>query len=323
MGLIPDKEKPSIPKQKLEEYFVLVFGEPNVGKTSFANQFPNSLFALFEGGTSGLLTNEVDCVKEGRKRGKSPWTILKELKRDFLLGEHDYQTLIIDTEDRAYEDCLNYICKKRGIDHPSEEGYGQGWNALNKEFQTLHRDLEMSPYGLVAISHADFKEVENIRGQKRDKIIPSVGGSSGQWLVDEADIIILYDKDEDGNRIMRVESSKDYDAKQRITFPENIISAGDSAEEAFNNFKEAFDKAIENVNEKYGITDKMIKEYYNEKEKEQKLDILINEIKTTAKEKEMSGVQISKEMNEVIGCSKPSELTIDTANKFLKYLKNK
>lgn len=311
---------PQIPKQKLQEYHILIIGEGGVGKTSFAAQFPGAYFALFEGGTSGILTTETDLVKKAREFKTNAWKLFRDFKEEFLEGDHDYQTLIIDTEDRAYEDCLDYICDVREIDHPSDEGYGSAWSALNKEFRRRHRDIKMSQYGLISVSHAEFKEIENIKGKKRDKIIPSVGGSAGKFLVDDADIVILYDQDEEGNRIMRLDSSKDYDAKQRLKFEKGVIDAGDSAKEAFGNFKIEFEKAIKNRNEESGVTKEMIEKHYA---REERLPGVKENIINICKEKEITPEQNKELLEEEIGESSVREIEdLNKAEKYLEFIKD-
>lgn len=320
MSLLPTK--PSIPAQKLEEYNIVIFGPPGIGKTSLGAQFPKSLFALFEEGTTGLLTNEVNLVKESRIQQRLPWDIFLETKEEFLNEDHNFQTFIIDSADEAYNDCMDYICREREIDHPSEEGYGSAWNALTKEFQKAYRDLSMSKYGLVTISHAKYKEIEDIHGNKHDKLVPSTGGSTGSWLIDQADIIILYDRNDENQRILRLEGNKNYEAKQRLDFPEPVISAGDSAEEAFNNFKNAFDAAIDNINKKLGVTQEMIDEYYEEKQKEEKIMSVREKVKETAKKKGLNPIKNSEIMKEQVGVESIHKLDYDSAQKYLEFLNN-
>ena len=97
MSLVP-KEK-SIPAQSLQDYHVLIFGEPGTGKTSLAAQFPNAMFAATEMGTKALSVYQTNIAEEAKKRGKLPWEVFREVVDEFIKGEHDFDSFIIDTED--------------------------------------------------------------------------------------------------------------------------------------------------------------------------------------------------------------------------------
>jgi hypothetical protein len=321
MGLLTTK--PDIPRQYLYEFFIVVFGLRGIGKTEFALNFPGAYLLRFEDGTKAQLSYGLALQEIARKKDLSPWDILKQVQDEFLMGDHNYKTIVWDTEDIAYDNCMDFVCRENNFSHPSDKGYGKGWKELNAEYQLEHRRIMMSKYGLISVSHARFKKIKDIYGNERDMLIPSVGGNSGQWLLDEADIIILYDKDEEGNRILRLESDKNFEAKQRLKFPEPIIPAGNSGKEAFDNFKKAFDIAIKENNKKFGITPNMIEEYYSEINQEKTLEELIDKIILVAKSKNMNGIQNSEEMKKIIGCESLKELDEEKANQYLEYLKNK
>ena len=320
MGLLPTK--PSIPKQNLSQYQKLLFGEAGVGKTSFAAAEPNTVMILFEDGTAGINAYTVNVVKEARKQKRMVWEVYLDVVEEILEGDHGFKNIAIDSADRANEFARKYVCKVNDWDDVQDGAYGAGWRELNDTFQEPIKRIQMSDYGLTIISHAKFKEVEDVKGNKRDKIIPSVTGSSGEWLIDESDIIIFYDRDIEGNRVMRVESDKNFEAKSRIKFENGVIDAGNSAKEAYKNFKKEFDKAIDNLNDKLGITQKMIDEYHTEKEKEQKLSDVRDKIKGVAKKKGLNGVKNAKIMKETVGVDSIHELDLDMAKKYLDYLKN-
>ena len=156
--------------------------------------------------------------------------------------------------------------------------------------------------------------------------MPSVTGGSGNWLVNESDIMILFDKDEEGKHILRVGSTKDFDAKQRIDFNKNVISGGNSAKEAYNNLLKEFNKAVEKRNKELGITEKQIKEYYKELEKFKKsksFNKIVDEIIEECQELGLSKKDNAKEMKEEFGVMKFSQLNYEDAKKRLENLKKR
>lgn len=324
MSLIPDSKK--IPAQSLSDYHVLIFGEAGTGKTSLAAEFPNALFAETETGTKALSVFSVNIAEKAKMEGKLNWVVFRELVDEFIEGQHDFETFVIDTEDVLYEWCLEFITHKLG-GHPGElNDFGASWNELKKEFKEPHEQIKNSGFGLVSISHARYKEIEDINGKKRDKLMPTVGGSSAKYLIDDSDIIILYNKDSDGNRVLSLEPTNDFTGKQRIrTFTKDDISAGNSAKEAYKNFKSEFDKAIEKLNKEENITEDDI-ENYRQKKKEKKTQkpfkVIVDEIIKECQRLGMSKKDNSKKMTELYGVSSLNKLDYETAKEYLNTLKS-
>ncbi|MFW6029059.1 MAG: AAA family ATPase [Halanaerobiales bacterium] len=320
MNLIPDK--PTIPKQRLEEYNILVFSEPGVGKTSFANQFDGAVSMMFETGTSGILSYDINLIERANESGKPVWELFKEAKKQLFSRDHNFKTIVIDTATKAYDYALSYWKKYElnGV-HPSNTENMVGYSQLNSELQSEFNDLFSSKMGSVIVCHADYKSITELGGLKRDKLVPDTGGSFGKWLMGEVDIIVFYDKDVDGNRILKVEGTPEFNAKQRIPLEKNI-PAGNSAEEAYNNFKEEFDKAIKKVNEKFGVTEEMIEQHYAEKEKKQEKINLLNEIKSIAKSKGLNPQENREILEDRYGYSSISNLSPEEAEDYIEYLKN-
>lgn len=325
MSLIPTSK--SLPEQRLQDYHVLIFGEAGIGKTSLANQFPNALFAATEMGTKALSTFQVNIAKRAKKEGKMPWAIFRDLVNEFIEGEHDFETLIIDTEDVLYEWCLDYITVELGA-HPGEKNdFGASWAKLKSEFKAPHEQIKNAGFGLVSVSHARFKEIEDMEGRKRDKLMPTVGGSSASYLIDDSDIIILYRKDNEGNRILSLEPTNDFTGKQRIrTFDKKDIEAGDSSKKAFKNFKKEFDKAIKKLNEEENITEEDVREFYEQKEKEREeksFQQLVDEIVEECTRLGISRTDNAKKIHKEYGAKSLANLEYSQAEQYLEELKSK
>lgn len=318
MNLIP--EKPTIPKQRLEEYNILLFSEPGMGKTTLGNQFENSIMMLFESGTSGILSYDINLVEKSKETGKPVWELFKEAKHQLLNDEHDFDTVVIDTATKAYDYALDYWRDyKLGGTHPSQTENMIGYSQLNSELKTQFNDLLNSKLGTLIICHAEYKAIKQLDGLKRDKLVPDTGGSFGNWLMGESDIIIFYDKDTEGNRILRVEGSKDFDAKQRIPLSKNI-PAGESPQEAYQNFKEEFNQAIKQVNKEMGVTEEMIEAHYQEqKAKEERAEIL-NKIKDIATSKGLSKEENRNLLQDRYAVQSIADLDNNQAKEYLQFL---
>ena len=116
MGLLP-REK-SKPANRFEDMITLVYGAPKVGKSTFCSQFDAPLFLDSEAGLRSLSTFSV---------GIGDWETLgavyQELLADKKAGKLIYKTLVFDTIDNFYSMCLDYVCKRNNIKHPSDLDY--------------------------------------------------------------------------------------------------------------------------------------------------------------------------------------------------------
>ena len=328
MGLLPSKEEVSIPSQNMEDYNFLIYGLPGSGKTSLANEFDDSLLVLFEKGTTGLMTNEVNLIEQSEKTGKMVWELFKQTKKEVMAGEHPYKTIVVDTITRAYEYAMDYVIETKldGI-HPSETEFNSGYSKLNKELKKEFNELLSSDLGIVLLSHVKRKNVKDIKGNERSRLVADTGGSFSRFIMGEMDIVIFYDKDENKNRILRVEGTKDFDAKQRLQFPNGDIEAGKDAKSTYKKLFEEFNVAIGELNDKLGVTKEMIDDHYNrkkaKKEKQKKLSNLKDKIIDLAKEKQLNPKKNAFEMNKQIGVDKVSKISnLDNAKKYIDYLKN-
>ena len=336
MGLLPTKK--SIPRQYYNEFAKVRFGDSGEGKTSQAIQEENSILVQFEEGDKALSCYKVNLIEEARKKYGNEkkngdflwkyrvWEIFIDTVEEILKGEHPFKNIVIDSGDRAYDfRMLNF--KFTEGRHPSDKvngksDFGSGWQLFNEGFVSPFYDLKESGYGIDVICHATSKTSENINGEEVTKIIPSVGGKMGEFFVDEFDLVIYHTRNPEGKRVLKVDSDGNFNAKQRLRFKVPIIDAGNNEEEAFENFKKAFKEAVEINNKKYGITQKDIKGFYNNKKEEQKLLDEIEEIKQLCQDKKLTLSQHNKYMEDKFGFSsmEDDQFDLDKAKEYKEFL---
>lgn len=248
----------SKPIENLGGYVMLIYGRKKIGKTSLASMFSISekkvLFLFFEpGGKSLSLYQE-------------PMTSWKKFTRFVQLISKDkfYGTVVIDTADYAYDDCLTEVCSDNGVTHPADLPYGKGWNLVKSEFTKQIRILLKSGKGVIFISHQKEVEVEDRDGKTYDKVTNTLSGQAREVIEGLVDIWANYDY-EGNERILTILGSKNIDAGHRVdtrfryTNGERIrkISMGKSKEEAYRNFIDAFNnKLVKSEGEKNAVIKK-------------------------------------------------------------------
>lgn len=148
--------QPSVISRDLKGKYVLIYGAPKVGKTSFAAHFKKNLILAFEMGTNALDGVYVQPVQK--------WSEFKLILRQLESPQaHErYDTITIDTASIAYDLCEQHVCLQNGVQKISELPWGSGYAMVKNEFESTLRKITMMGYGLILIAHSEVrKEVVN------------------------------------------------------------------------------------------------------------------------------------------------------------------
>jgi hypothetical protein len=153
------------PPQELSDSIVAIYGRKGIGKTSLAAQFPNSLTFMFERGRRNLPIRMVPKKDEGPLDWERTLGYV-----ELALESDEIQTLVFDTVDRAYDRCLEYVCKRLGCKHPNDKNdYGKTWNEVKAEFAALIGVVQDSGKGVVLLSHEAPKPLtKSVKGLRRE-----------------------------------------------------------------------------------------------------------------------------------------------------------
>lgn len=184
MGLeLPKDKTKAVLKPNLTT--MVLYGPPKIGKSTIANSFPKALFVATEEGLKFM-----DAYKMGAKT----WEEVLEIQKLLLKPGHDFKTVVFDTADMLFTLCTDFVCKKLGIDHPSDEDWGKGWAALRDNFQKLVTPLAVpdskgdTRFGLIFLSHSRDVEVKG-RVTKTKRIVSTLTGTARRVLIPMVDVI--------------------------------------------------------------------------------------------------------------------------------------
>ena len=231
----------SVPSDSLQDYSILIYGKKKIGKTTLAAQFDDTLFLMCEPGGKALNIRQVQVRN---------WPEFKGYV-DLAVKDEDTKTVIVDTADFCYEYCMDYVCEKLVMDHPSDEGYGKGWKAVRSEFTKVIGILLHSGKGIIFISHSKDEEFKTRRSETYHKVVSSMPGKAKDVLEGLVDIWANYDYD-GRRRILVIGGSDEVDAGHRIDGrfkypngePINVIPMGRSPKEGYRNFVQAFENKM-------------------------------------------------------------------------------
>lgn len=176
---------------------VLLHGAPKSGKTTTASSFPEPvLFVTTEGGhrylpeaqQKRMLSLRFGPMKVKRKAYINGWDVLMTYVDDGWLATQKIRTVVIDTIGNLYLMCMEYVCKKQNVTHPSEGSHGLVWNAVEREFirglLSVVRACEDDGRYCVLIAHSRTETIKagsteynqivaDLTGQARKVIVPA------------------------------------------------------------------------------------------------------------------------------------------------------
>jgi hypothetical protein len=224
----------SVPCTEIGEYSILIYGEEKVGKTSLASKFPEALMLMFEAGGKALSVFQTPV---------NSWAEFLAFLDLLEAGDHEFNTVVVDTADLAANLCNDFVCQKLVIEHPSDAPYGKGWSALREEFQKAMNRVCQLPTGVIFLSHATEKEITRRTGETSHRIVPTMSKMAREVLEGLVDVIAYYHYGSEGERVLQIAGDDLVSCGHRIEGAfqrQNVIPMGDSAGEGYANFVTAF-----------------------------------------------------------------------------------
>lgn len=178
------KVKPNTPvtRNKVDGLKMLLFGKPNIGKTTFASSFPNAIVLNTDGNLGAFKTPSYDitnwlCDAKAKRLGIREEESFVNVVDALIAGDHDFDTIIVEIGYHIYNFMRSYVLDKTGIDHEADLGYGKGWTLVRTVWERQILKLFGSSYNVLFITHESMVEVEN-RGKKFT--IPTTDLPAGQ-----------------------------------------------------------------------------------------------------------------------------------------------
>jgi len=234
----------SVPSTRIGDYTFLIYGEKKIGKTSLAARFPRPLFLFTEPGGKGLRTYSVACAS---------WPVFRGAVKQ-LRGPDGarFRTVFVDTVDNLYDMCFAHVCGTLAIDHPSEEDWGKGWDAIKREFAEGLSELLTWGGGVGFLSHAAVSDVTDRKGKTHHRIGTTMKKAAGAYLEAVVDVWAYY-RYEGKRRALQIGGDDMVSAGSRCEGnfkttdgrPVRVIDMGQSASEAYAALTAAFNNQQE------------------------------------------------------------------------------
>lgn len=151
----------------MKHFKMVLYGEPGVGKSTFACKAPKPFFICTDGNYEWLEdfgAKEKDHVECGT------WS---EIKKAFSSDFEGYETVVVDLAEDAFKFGEYEFCQKNKIDHISDIGYGKAYDITRNEFFIEICKLFSKPKNVILIMHGVTFVVKDRRGVDHTKYGPS------------------------------------------------------------------------------------------------------------------------------------------------------
>lgn len=210
---------------------LVLYGNPGVGKSTFAAQAPAPVFLCGEDGASYL---DVPAFPK-----PETWADVLESVDLLAREEHPYKTLVIDTLDGLEPLCWAHVCKQGSKKDIEDFGYGKGYLAAVDEWRRLLVRLErlqaQRGMHLVCLAHAvarDHKDPEHDAWKRWE---PKLHGKAVEEFVQWTDALLYATYEtlarreghkvkglSTGERILHTAWTAAHNAKNRYGLPEQL-----------------------------------------------------------------------------------------------------
>lgn len=177
------------PKKNIKPPRMVVYGEPKVGKSTFASEAPDALFLDLEGGLDALNTSSVsiESIKD-----------LDDALEALLQQDHDFKTIVIDSADWLERLIHNHICSNARATSITDKSngttaYGNGYviarNMLAKYLNKLDMLREQKGLAIVIIAHSVIRKMEQPDTESYDSFLIKMHEKASSLLIEWADIL--------------------------------------------------------------------------------------------------------------------------------------
>ena len=208
---------PSAKRRNIEQVTkrkIYIYGDSFTGKTTLVDGAPAPLNLNTDGNiqfvTMPYLQIADQVTVEGRQtKIKLGWEVLKEAILELAKHDNEFETIVIDLVEDAYEMCRLYMYDKLGITHESDDTF-RAWDKVRTEFFSTMREFFNLPYeNLIIISKEDkSRDITKRSGDKITQIKPNLQDKISTKLAGMVDIVVRAVVEDDGTHTLQFKTSE-------------------------------------------------------------------------------------------------------------------
>ena len=223
----------TIKRGKLETPIkTVIYGDPGVGKTTFAANSPNPVFLDLEGSTQNL---DVARIWIDEKPIADFTAVTNALD---TLSTSEPVTLVIDTFDALELMAQRHLCDQFGKHSIEDFGFGKGYAQTAELCRGVLKQLDKLTHrgiGIVIVAHSKITTFNNPQGENYDRYEFKLHKKTGEALLEWADNVLFAHREttvveNNGKgkaggsyaRYLHAVGSPSYVAKNRYNLPDRF-----------------------------------------------------------------------------------------------------
>ena len=167
--------------------FMLIYGLPGIGKSTFAADAERPVFIDTENGSSKLGVARMPNVES--------WEDVKGAIAELTSEDHPYKTLVLDTVDGLESWMSSHVCKQANKANLTAFGFNKGpdivldeWRALVALIERLQRARGMR---VILVGHSVVRGFKNPEGEGFDYYTPKLNEKAWGFLVERVDTVLF------------------------------------------------------------------------------------------------------------------------------------
>lgn len=147
---------------------MMLYGEPGVGKSTFASKAPNPFFITTDGNYEFL--EDFGAKPEAHIQVRN-W---RECLKAFSQPYDEYDTIVVDLLEDTFKMCENDFCTEKKIDHVSDLGYGKGYDMSRNSFYIgIMKLLSREDKNIILLMHGTTTVIKDRRGVEKTLYAPT------------------------------------------------------------------------------------------------------------------------------------------------------
>jgi hypothetical protein len=209
-----------------EAEFLIVYGPPGIGKSSFASDAPSPFFLDAEGGSKNLDVERVE---------PETWEDVREAIE--LFSKSGKETLVVDTLDWLEKLLVQDVLKTAGKNTIQEiGGYGKGYEEITRKWvgfldalDALHKDGK----NIILLAHSEVKTMNDPTSLPYDRFQMKLYAKAAALFRERVSNLLFLNTEtltkqgekrgfSDNVRYIFTERRPAYDAKNRFGLPERF-----------------------------------------------------------------------------------------------------
>lgn len=179
---------------------IMIYGQPKIGKSTFASQAPNPIFLDLENGSEN--------VKVARIPGEQLQSVeqVDEALAAIYQQEHKFETLVLDSATMLERIIQDHVAKREGKKTVNDIGYGKGFAEVANVFSEFLGKLDMIRNErnmiIILVGHATQRQFDDPTTQSYSRFCPTLHEKCAQLLEQWTDCLFyagprVFTKSED------------------------------------------------------------------------------------------------------------------------------